>query len=378
MFEDARWLGGSIYIENLLAALSALPPDERPVVAMRFLSDPTTPLARRLLSFPVATGKTSASRLLARARRLQHAFLRRVPALAAMWPSERGEVFFPVFDASLPSRRNLYWIPDFQPLRLPELFDAEERRVRTAAMAGIAGTHGTLLLSSRAALDDFRTFFPNASVRPVIWSFCSTLEVGAAERCRAVLARHQLPEKFLYVANHFWRHKDHATLFEALHLLRQRGVVIPVVCTGLMEDRRDPDHVPALRRRVEQQGLGGQVHFLGMVPRAEQVELFRAAAALVQPSRFEGWSTVIEDARALGRPVIASDIAVHIEQLADFPGSRIFKVSDTVALAGILEEAWPKLASGPDLGQERHAAAGLVYRRLELARAFVALVQSVA
>src|SRR5689334_3489568 len=76
MFEDARWLGGSIYIENLLAALSALPPDERPVVAMRFLSDPTTPLARRLLSFPVATGKTSASRLLARARRLQHAFLR--------------------------------------------------------------------------------------------------------------------------------------------------------------------------------------------------------------------------------------------------------------------------------------------------------------
>ena len=49
-----------------------------------------------------------------------------------------------------------------------------------------------------------------------------------------------------------------------------------------------------------------------------------------------------------------------------------------MALAGILEEAWPKLASGPDLGQERHAAAGLVYRRLELARAFVALVQSVA
>lgn len=371
-------MGGSIYVENLLASLSALPAGERPIVALRFLSDPTTPLAQRLLSFPVTKKGAGASRLLALGRRLERAIFRRVPTLAALWPAGRNEVFFPVFDASLPRRRNLYWIPDFQPLRLPDLFEAEERRVRTAAMAAIASTRGTLLLSSRAALDDFRAYFPDAAVRPVVWSFCSTLVAGPAEACRAVRTRHRLPEKFLYVANHFWRHKDHATLFEALHLLRQRGFVIPVVCTGVMEDRRALDHVPALRRRVEQQGLGGQIHFLGLVSRAEQVELFRMAAAVVQPSRFEGWSTVIEDARALGRPVIASDIAVHIEQLVDFPGSRIFRASDPVALAGILEEAWPKLASGPDLGQEGHAAARLVDRRLELARAFVALVQSVA
>ncbi|MGM5050300.1 glycosyltransferase family 4 protein [Tardiphaga sp. 604_B6_N1_1] len=378
MFEDARWLGGSIYIENLLSALSALPQDERPEVAMRFLSDPTTPLAQRLRAFPVTQTIKGSSRLLARARRLQRAVLRRAPALTKLWPGDRDEVFFPVFDASLPSRRNLYWIPDFQPLRLPDLFDADERRVRKAAMAAIARTRGTLVLSSHAALDDFRTYFPDATVRPVVWTFCSTLVAGSTEQAQLARARHQLSEKFLYVANHFWRHKDHATLFEALHLLRQRGLVIPVVCTGLMEDRRAPDHVPALRRRVEQWELDEQICFLGLVSRAEQVELFRMAAAVVQPSRFEGWSTVIEDARALGRPVIASDIPVHVEQLADYPGSCIFPVSDPAGLASALADAWPKLASGPDLVQEEQAAARLVDRRLERARAFVTLVQSVA
>ena len=37
--------------------------------------------------------------------------------------------------------------------------------------------------------------------------------------------------------------------------------------------------------------------------------------AIIQPSYFEGWSTVVEDAKAMNQFVIASDIAVHKEQL---------------------------------------------------------------
>ena len=36
--------------------------------------------------------------------------------------------------------------------------------------------------------------------------------------------------------------------------------------------------------------------------------------AVVQPSLFEGWSTIIEDCKALNHFVIASDLAVNQEQ----------------------------------------------------------------
>ena len=39
------------------------------------------------------------------------------------------------------------------------------------------------------------------------------------------------------------------------------------------------------------------------------------AEAVIQPSLFEGWSTVVEDAKAMNQYVIASNIDVHIEQL---------------------------------------------------------------
>ena len=53
---------------------------------------------------------------------------------------------------------------------------------------------------------------------------------------------------------------------------------------------------------------------LGFLPRAEQMALYRGARAILQPSRFEGWSSAIEDAASLGREAIVSDIAIHREK----------------------------------------------------------------
>jgi len=40
----------------------------------------------------------------------------------------------------------------------------------------------------------------------------------------------------------------------------------------------------------------------------------KKSIAIIQPSLFEGWSTVVEDAKSLGKNIIVSDINVHIEQ----------------------------------------------------------------
>src|SRR5262249_18351656 len=108
----------------------------------------------------------------------------------------------------------------------------------------------------------------------------------------------------------------------------------PLAFTGREEDHRDPDYGPSMLRLAAELGLGERARFLGFLPREDQLGVMRGAVAVVQPSLCEGWSTVVEDARAVGRPVLASDIAVHREQLGE--GAELFDPLDPGALAALL------------------------------------------
>jgi glycosyltransferase involved in cell wall biosynthesis len=74
----------------------------------------------------------------------------------------------------------------------------------------------------------------------------------------------------------------------------------------------------------------------------------RESRAVIQPSLFEGWSTVIEDAKALGVPVIASDLPVHLEQLgkegAFFSRTDATELADKIRL--FLHEDHGRVAAG--------------------------------
>jgi hypothetical protein len=78
------------------------------------------------------------------------------------------------------------------------------------------------------------------------------------------------------------------------------------------------------------------VKLLGFIERNVQLELISRAIALIQPSRFEGWSTVIEDGMSTNLKVLASDLDVNIEQL----GSKgtYFGINDFVGLSKLLKQ----------------------------------------
>ena len=81
----------------------------------------------------------------------------------------------------------------------------------------------------------------------------------------------------------------------------------------------------------------------------------RGAAAVVQPSLFEGWSTVVEDARALGKRVFLSDIPVHREQRP--AGAVYFDPHRPEVLADEIARTWDALPDGPALDEDRCALA---------------------
>ena len=378
IMEDANWLGGSIYIDNLLAALSQLPREVCPGVRLRLLSSPTSPLAKRLSGYAVVSQASSPNiigKLISIARRIHCGLVRRWSWIGSLSSAPHNELYFPAFDTAQQWRKNLYWIPDFQVHYLPEMFEKSELVSRINSFKEIAKQHGIVLLSSNAALADFNKFYPNAIVEPRAWSFCSSIVPRSVESCHEVVSLYALPDKFLYIANQFWRHKDHATAFEALRILHDKGMEVSLVCTGLQNDRRNPKYFEMLKSDLARHGLLGQVHFLGLVPRDDQIQFFRAAVAVLQPSRFEGWSTVIEDAKALGRPIIASDIAVHKEQLVGIDDAYLFKCSSAADLADRIAMLWPSLQKGPNPELELLAAKRRDKKRLESAHRFVAIVE---
>jgi glycosyltransferase involved in cell wall biosynthesis len=129
------------------------------------------------------------------------------------------------------------------------------------------------------------------------------------------------------------------------------------------------EYCESLLQQIHRAGLGAQVILLGRVARRLQIEIIRRSLAVVQPSLFEGWSTVVEDARVLGKTVLLSDLAVHREQ--NPPGSRFFPKADAEALAGVLAEAWNSMVPGPDQERERDARAAAEARIAEVGRDFL-------
>jgi len=65
--------------------------------------------------------------------------------------------------------------------------------------------------------------------------------------------------------------------------------------------------------------------------------LLRVSAALINSSRFEGWSTTVEEAKSFGVPMILSDLDVHREQTAGM--AMYFGTDDPTALADHLTRA---------------------------------------
>jgi glycosyltransferase involved in cell wall biosynthesis len=258
------------------------------------------------------------------------------------------------------------WIPDFQHVHEPSFFSVEERQQRDAVFHELAANATRVILSSAWARQHFEAFAPTHAHKAVELPFPSTFAFEPPRGPAGEAARELgLPARFALVVNQLWQHKNHELVVAAVAEARARGVDVPVVMVGAPADYRDPENGTV--SRILQGALRARVHdlvfVLGKVPFPTLVDLMRGAAVMIQPSRFEGWSTSVEDARALGRPLLCSALPVHREQAPDALG--FFGCDDPGALASALVERWRELPPGPDAAAE---SAGLERERAFAAR----------
>lgn len=359
VWECADWSAAAIFCQNVLTCLSAVPEEDRPAVFLMASDKASKAVVAELARLSIVwgvldqAGRPRQLRPAAKAEIMPDGLIDESRLQAVM---NRTVATFPVHHVDPKIPRPVYWLSDFRHLRLPDMFSDHQRMERDLRFKQISMQSGTLLLSSRACLKDFHEFFPAARIEPKVWSFVSCIDPTADpfDDPRPALG---LPDTFFYIPDPCWKHKDFETAIRAMGILKDRGIEVTIAAAGPTADFRHPVHVEATMALAEELGVRDRFHNLGILDRATQIQVFRAATAVLQPFWFEGWSTSIEDARSIGRPVIAADTAIHREQAP--PGSRFFAMGSPQALADVLEAALPDLAPGPDPAAEAKAAAAL-------------------
>lgn len=274
------------------------------------------------------------------------------------------------------------WIPDFQYLHLPELFpgldtDAETKRMRT-----IAAHSDALILSSYAALDDYhRIADPTNEVSVTVLQFVSqpsgALQTATEPPTRPKIeAKYHFQGRFFFLPNQFWQHKNHAVVFAAVKALKEQGIEILLLCTGNPRDYRmkNTSYVDGLQQFIRDNDLDQNIKILGAIDYADVLFLMRNCVAVINPSRFEGWSSTVEEAKSMGKRLILSSISVHREQ--DPPGALFFDPDDEQALAQAMATHWTSPTDTISAEDERRAKEDLQQRTLAYAAGYSCVVSA--
>lgn len=343
------WMGGTYYILNLITALNTLPDEEKPCIVVLCSKEDYNHVTK-YSGYPYLEygGRLKRSLRVAVLNKLYSIFIGNRPF---RHPAQNINVslLFPLYipDFNTDKYISLAWIPDFQEKHCPRFFDKKEIADRDTGIKMIIESGMPVLFSSQNALDDFNRFYAWAENKTFVMRFAVSLPDRDITRDKEIIAKYDADAvPYIFCANQFWQHKNHLNLFKAMKELKDRGINMRLYCSGNTKDYRMPDYFPMLQKYIKDNGLEDYIRILGFMDRGEQLCMMAHSQAIVQPSYFEGWSTVVEDAKALHKYVVLSDIPLHREQLRnnvvffnpDAPKDMADKIEKVIRLNPIMSE----------------------------------------
>jgi len=373
---DSNWQAGFIYMTNLLRALQVTERNEVRLLLLgaldTYVPEELKNLIDETLVRPSYNRWTAAWFIDRMSKKLLHRDLLLDRFL------RQHQVSVVAFDDPPRSSRipSLSWLPDFQHVHLSEMFSLEECLARDRSFMCIAEKATKVLLLSESVKRDFEAFAPEHAhkarvLSPVTYIPTTTYEANT----ESIAELYHLPKKFIYLPNQFWKHKNHATVFQSVRLLKDKGTHVIVVCSGNPIDYRHPNYFSELLQMASRLRIRNQIIFLGLIPREHVFMLIRQSICVLNPSLFEGFGLTTEEAQSLGKLSLLSDIPVHREQ--NPPRAAFFQPKDHEDLANKLEEIWHNEPPGPDLRSESESRETLITRLRGFGESFISVVNEV-
>lgn len=128
-------------------------------------------------------------------------------------------------------------------------------------------------------------------------------------------AKYGLPETFVLYIGGIDPRKNIGIIFKAMKALVATGQTCPLLAfAGRIEDQRE---YPNMIKTIRFLGIERFIKFLGYVPDDDLPLLYRASAAFIYPSRYEGFGLPVLQAMAAGTPVITTKLSSIPEVAGD-------------------------------------------------------------
>lgn len=331
------WIGGSYYFINLVHALNKLDDKNKPHVvivseseaALKIMQETGYPylsfLSSRFHYNIIERCVNKISRIITKKNIIQKTF-----------PAQAIDVLFGYYEQlfRFVKCRKIFWIPDLQDKYYPEYLDADVVETRKSYHEKLAYSNLEVLFSSNDSAVDFEKFYPGSTCKKYVVPFAVTLPQYQDIEFSDVASKYNIQQPYFFSPNQFWSHKNHLIVIKAVEFLKQKGIDVTVVFTG-NEKTGGGAYATQLKEYVTQAGLQKHCLFLGFIDRKEQLLLMQNSQAVIQPSLFEGWSTVVEDAKCMNKYLILSDLKVHHEQIEE--NVSFFSPKDVIELASEME-----------------------------------------
>ena len=123
-----------------------------------------------------------------------------------------------------------------------------------------------------------------------------------------LLAKYNLPEKFIFYPAQFWYHKNHLRLIRALRIIKDKyHEAVNLVLVG-GDTRRYEKIAQEIFAEAEKAQIKQQIIHLGYVSDTEMVALYKKSLALVNPSLLGPTGIPFVEAIVLGVPIIGPNI----------------------------------------------------------------------
>ena len=316
---NENWIGGTYYLLNIIKAVNTLKDDKKPVFVIITNGKDNFDIVQKETNYPYLKLLIFPIKKLVKYKRGINKIsqLFSVTIFNEEFKKAPVDFLYPDYTKKLnwEGVKKVSWIPDFQDRFLPSYFSNEELEIRKKWQTNISENNDVVIFSSENAKNHFSKLYKDSVVKKYILHFAVSLPDFSKLNKDKVLNKYSLPKKYFFAPNQFWAHKNHITILEAVKLLKDRGVEVYIAFSGKDHDYRNKDYVETLKEYIQVNNLTSNISFLGFLDRKEQLLILQNSIAIVQPSLFEGWSTVVEDSKALNKFIILSDLPVHKEQI---------------------------------------------------------------
>ena len=209
------------------------------------------------------------------------------------------------------------FLADLQYLYYPKNFSLKNRILRKINIYMCALHSTRIIVSSKDVKNDLKIVSKLASRKAMVSPFVFlSPKKNEIIKYSFLRTKFKLPLKYFYLPNQYWMHKNHKVVLNALLYLKNKDKLknIFIVSTGSKEEHRNTKYFHEIEKFIGDNNLYKSYKYLGTVSFKEVLSLMYHSIAVIQPSKFEGRSSTVEQAKSMGKEILLSNIDIHKEQ----------------------------------------------------------------